>query len=153
MNVKIGITAANFAGNKGAAAMLQSGIKNIKSADEATEFSLFSVYPEEDRQENPYPDLEIVSAKPEQMIFIAFPLAILFYAFKFISPIKKLILKNKTLKGFVSCDFVVDAAGITFVDSRGFVMCTYNFICAAIPLLLKKPVIKVSQAMGPVDKW
>ena len=153
MNVKIGITAANFAGNKGAAAMLQSVIKNIKSADEATEFSLFSVYPEEDRQENPYSDLEIVSAKPEQMIFIAFPLAILFYVFKFIPPLKKLILKNKTLLGFASCDFVVDAAGISFVDSRGFVMCTYNFICVAIPLLLKKPVIKVSQAMGPINKW
>ncbi|MEX1307794.1 MAG: polysaccharide pyruvyl transferase family protein [Eubacteriales bacterium] len=153
MRIEIGITAANFAGNKGAAAMLQSVIKNIKAKDEDVRFSLLSVYPEEDRSENPYSDLKIVSAKPEQMLFIAFPLAVLFYVFRFFAPIRKLILKNKTLKGFTACDLVVDAAGISFVDNRGFVMSTYNFVCVAIPLLLGKPVIKVSQAMGPIKKW
>ena len=153
MKIKIGITAADFAGNKGAAAMLQSIIKNIKNKDEEAGFSLFSVYPAEDKRENPYTDVEVISAKPEQMLFIAFPLAVLFYVFKFFRPAKKSILKNKTMRGFSDCDFIVDAAGISFVDSRGFVMSTYNCVCAAIPLLLGKPVIKVSQAMGPMKKW
>lgn len=149
MNIKIGITATDFAGNKGAAAMLQSIVKNIKKENHNTDFSLFSVYPAEDKQQNPYDYLKVVPTKPERIIFIAFPLAILYKLIGWIKPFKKLLLKNKILAGFNACDFIVDAAGISFVDSRGFVMNTYNFICMATPLLLGKKVIKLSQAMGP----
>ena len=34
------------------------------------------------------------------------------------------------------------------MDSRGFVMNTYAFVCAAVPLLVGTPVVKYSQAMG-----
>jgi coenzyme F420-reducing hydrogenase beta subunit len=152
MSIKIGITAANFSGNKGAAAMLQSIIKNVINEKEKAEFSLFSVYPKEDNAQNPYSFLNIISAKPERIIFIAFPLAILFRLFKWVKFIKKLLLMNKIIDGFYKCDLVVDAAGISFVDSRGFIMNTYNFICAATPLLVGTPVIKASQAMGPCNK-
>ena len=43
---------------------------------------------------------------------------------------------------------MLDEAGISFVDSRGFVMNTYAFVCAAVPMLVGTPVIKYSQAMG-----
>lgn len=153
MGINIGITATDFAGNKGAAAMLQSIVKNIKKQHEAVEFSLFSVYPAEDRQQNPYDYLKVISTKPEHIIFLAFPFAILYKVLGWIKPFKKLLLKNKILKGFSNCDFVLDVAGISFVDSRGFVMNTYNFICMATPLLLGKKVIKLSQAMGPCKSF
>ncbi|RKD32276.1 polysaccharide pyruvyl transferase family protein [Thermohalobacter berrensis] len=145
----IGITATDFAGNKGAAAMLQAIVKNVSAKCNNVDYKLFSVYPKEDKEQNPYNNLEVVSCKPEQIIFIAFPLAILFYLFKWFKPLKALLLKNKILRGFYECDFVVDAAGISYVDSRGFIMNTYNFICTSTPLLVGKDVIKFSQAMGP----
>ena len=153
MKKVIGITATDFAGNKGAAAMLQAIVKNVKKEIEDVEFKLFSVYPREDESQNPYSYLEVVACKPEQIIFIGFPLAILYKLLCRVSFIKKLLLKNKILKGIDECDFIVDAAGISFVDSRGFVMNTYNFICVATPLLLGKKVIKFSQAMGPFNSF
>ena len=153
MKIVIGITAADFAGNKGAAAMLQSILVNTQKEHPDADYKLFSVYPSEDRQQNTYSNLEIVSCKPEQIIFIAFPLAVLFFLLKWIRPVRSLLLKNKILKGIYACDFIVDAAGISFVDSRGFVMNTYNFICAATPTLLGRKVIKVSQALGPFNRF
>lgn len=148
--ITIGITAADFAGNKGAAAMLQTIIKNVMREKDNVEFKLFSVYPYEDRIQNPYENLEVISCKPEEIIFIAFPLSVLYSLLGFIKPIKDMILKNRILSGIDECDFIVDAAGISFVDSRGLIMNTYNFICAATPLLMKKEVYKFSQAMGPI---
>ena len=153
INLIISILAANFAGNKGAAAMLQSSIKNISSKVEGVQYKLLSVYPEEDRAQNPYENLEVVSCKPEKTIFLAFPLAILYRIFHWVKPLRQLFLTNNILKAIDASDLILDEAGISFVDSRGFVMNTYNFICMAIPLLLGKPVVKYSQAMGPFNKF
>lgn len=150
----ISILATNFAGNKGAAAMLKSLIVNLSLDFSGTlEYNLLSVYPKEDEDQNPYSNLKVVSCKPEQIIFVAFPLAIIFYLVQWIKPLRLLLLKNKILKALYESDLVVDEAGISFVDSRGFVMNTYNFICVATPLLLGKRVVKFSQAMGPFSGW
>ncbi len=39
-------------------------------------------------------------------------------------------------------------AGVSFVDSRGFVMNTYAFVSILVPMLLSLPVVKYSQALG-----
>ena len=148
--MKISILASTFSGNKGAAAMLQSLIKNLP---DHYEYNLLSVYPDEDVIQNPYQNLKIVSAKPEQMIFIAFPLALIYSLLQWFRPIKIVLLKYPILRSINESDLVVDQAGVSFVDSRGFVMNSYNFICMAIPLLLRKKVIKFSQALGPFNNY
>lgn len=148
-DITIAITAASYSGNKGAAAMLQSSIKQLHDIyGHRLNINLMSVYPSEDKEQVPHDFVKIVSCKPEQLIFVAFPLALLYKIFGFIKPIKKLIQKNKIIKAYANTDVVVDEAGISFVDSRGFVMNTYAFICAAVPMLVGTPVVKYSQAMG-----
>ena len=49
--------------------------------------------------------------------------------------------KNKIIKTYLKTDLVVDEAGISFVDSRGFVMNTYALVCAAVPMLVGTPVV------------
>lgn len=148
-DVNIGITAASYSGNKGAAAMLQSSIKQLhKIYGDRLNINLMSVYPGEDKKQIPFDFINITSTKPEQLLFIAFPLAILYKVFCWCPPIKKLIAKNKIIKTYLKTDLVVDEAGISFVDSRGFVMNTYAFVCAAVPMLVGTPVVKYSQAMG-----
>ena len=110
--------------------------------------NLMSVYPEEDKEQIPWDFIRIVSCKPEQLLFIAFPLAVLYKVFHFLPPVKSLLLKNKILRAYYETDAVLDEAGISFVDSRGFVMNTYGFVCAAVPMLMGTPVLKYSQAMG-----
>lgn len=148
-DIVIAITAASYSGNKGAAAMLQSSIRQLHDRyGERLNIHLMSVYPSEDRKQIPWDFIKIVPCKPEQLLFVAFPLAVLYKLFSWCPPVKKLLLKNKILKAYSQTDAVLDEAGISFVDSRGFVMNTYAFVCAAVPMLVGIPVMKYSQAMG-----
>ncbi|MFA6309280.1 MAG: DUF6020 family protein [Clostridia bacterium] len=149
---KISILAATFSGNKGAASMLESIIDNVSKKVSDVGFDVLSVYPNEDMEQNSYENVRVVPCKASQIVFGAFPLSILYLMFKWLPPIKKLILKNQILNSFSRCDLVVDAAGISFVDSRSLVMNFYNYICMFVPLALNKKVIKFSQAMGPFKK-
>lgn len=147
--IVVAITAASYSGNKGAAAMLQSSIKQLhKKYGEQLRINLMSVYPGEDKEQIPHDFIRIVPCKPEQLLFVAFPLAILYKGLGWIPGVKKLLKKNKIIKAYTETDLVVDEAGISFVDSRGFVMNTYAFVCAAVPMLVGTPVVKYSQAMG-----
>lgn len=148
-DITIAITAASYSGNKGAAAMLQSSITQLREIyGHRLNINLMSVYPGEDKKQVPHDFVKIVPAKPEQLLFIAFPLSILYRIFIWCPPMKKLLEKNKIIRAYKETDLVVDEAGISFVDSRGFVMNTYAFVCAAVPLLVGTPVVKYSQAMG-----
>ncbi len=152
--ITIAITAACFSGNKGAAAMLQSSIKQLKERyGERLDILLMSTYPSADRKliaEMPekYDNIKVVNTKPEKLLFIAFPLAILYSFLRFIPGLGKLFRMNKIIKAYSQADIVIDEAGISFVDSRGFIMNTYAFVCAAVPMLCGVPVVKYSQALG-----
>lgn len=148
-DIVVAITAASYSGNKGAAAMLQSSIRQLHDRyGESLSINLMSVYPDEDGKQIPYDFIKIVPAPPEKLLFAAFPLAVLHRMFRWCPPIRKLLEKNKILKAYGGTDLVIDEAGISFVDSRGFVMNTYAFVCAAVPLLMGVPVVKYSQALG-----
>ena len=153
-SINIAITAACFSGNKGAAAMLQSSIKQLREKyGERLNIYLMSTYPSADRRliaEMPekYDNIKVVNAKPERLLFLSFPLAILYSFLRFVPFFGKLLKKDKIIKAYSQCDLVIDEAGISFVDSRGFVMNTYAFVCAAVPMLCGVPVVKYSQALG-----
>lgn len=152
-DITIAITEASYSGNKGAAAMLQSSIKQLYDYyGEKLIINLMSVYPSEDRKQVPFDFVKIVSAKPENILFIAFPCAILYRLFSWIPLIKKLLLKQNILKAYLQTDLMVSEAGVSMVDSRGFIMNFYSFVCSAIPILLGVPVIKYSQALGSFNK-
>ena len=153
-DITIAITAASYNGNKGAAAMLQSSISQLyERYGEQLNINLMSVYPKEDREQCPWDFVNIVSCTPQQLLFIAFPLAVLYFLFRWLPPVKWLLLKNHILKAYSQTDLVIDEAGISFVDSRGTVMNTYAFVCAAVPLLTGVPVVKYAQAMGTFHKF
>ena len=153
-SINIAVTAASFCGNKGAAAMLQSGINQLRERyGERLKITLMSTYPNRDREiikamPEKYDFTNVVNAKPEKLLFLAFPLAVLYGLFGRVKPIRKLLLHNRILRAYSECDMVVDMAGVSFVDSRGFVMNTYAFVCAAVPMLCGIPVCKYSQALG-----
>ena len=49
-------------------------------------------------------------------------------------------------------DVVADVSGISFVDGRGGLTLVYNVLLVLPALLLGRPVVKVSQAMGPFER-
>ncbi|MBD5130371.1 MAG: hypothetical protein HDT43_10715 [Ruminococcaceae bacterium] len=153
-SINIAITAASFCGNKGAAAMLQSGIKQLKERyGDRLEITLMSTYPKRDREiikasPERYDFINVVNAKPEKLLFLTFPLAVMYGLFGHFPLFRRLFLRNKIIRAYSECTMVVDMAGVSFVDSRGFVMNTYAFVCAAVPMLCGAPVCKYSQALG-----
>lgn len=152
-DIVVAITAASYSGNKGAAAMIQSSIKQLyEKYGHRLNIHLMSVYPEEDKKQIPFDFIQVVSCKPEQLLF-AFPLAVLYHLFKWCKPAGKLLRYNSIINAYCQTDVVLDEAGISFVDSRGFVMNLYAWLCAAVPLLIGVPVVKYSQAMGPFHRF
>ena len=153
-DINIAITAASYSGNKGAAAMLQSSIKQLHAKyGSRLNIKLMSVYPDSDRSQVPFDFVDVVPTKPERLLFIAFPLAVLYKGLGWIPGMKKLIGKNKIIKAYRDTDLVIDEAGISFVDNRGFVMNTYAFVTMAVPRLIGVPVVKYSQAMGSFESF
>ncbi len=148
-DITIAVTAASYSGNKGAAAMLQSSIKQLEQAyGSRLNINLMSVYTDEDRVQCPHDFVKIIPAQPQRMLFLVFPCAVLYYLFRWCPPLRGVLLQNQVLKAYAGTDLVVDEAGISFADSRGFIMNTYAFVCAAVPMLLGIPVMKYAQAMG-----
>jgi len=148
--IKIAITAASYSGNKGAAAMLQSSVSQLKEAyGDRLQIHLMSVYPSEDRLQCPHDFVDIIPAQPQRVLLLAFPCAVLYRICSWCPPCKKILSKNEMLKAYQDTDLVIDEAGIAFSDSRGFLLNTYAFACAAIPMLMGVPVVKYSQALGP----
>ncbi|MDR1496074.1 MAG: hypothetical protein LBS67_04045, partial [Clostridiales Family XIII bacterium] len=136
-DVNVAIVAASFNGNKGAAAMLQSSIKQLWSRyGHQLNINLMSTYPADDRRLNPYDFVKVVSCKPGKLVFLAFPLSIVFKLLSWLPPAKSLLKKNKVIRAFCECDLVIDESGVSFVDSRGPVMNLYAFVTIATPLLL-----------------
>lgn len=149
-DITIAITAASYSGNKGAAAMLQSSIAQLQERyGGSLNINLMSVYPDEDRMQLPWDFIRVVPCKPEQLLFFAFPLAVFHWLFRWCKPVARLLERNPIIGAYCRTDFVIDEAGISFVDERGVILNTYAFVCAAVPLLLGVPVVKYSQAMGP----
>ncbi|NLW79541.1 MAG: polysaccharide pyruvyl transferase family protein [Ruminococcaceae bacterium] len=148
-DLKVAIIAASWHGNKGAAAMLQSSIKQLHARyGDKLKINLMSTYPAGDRRLLPFDFIRVVPCTPEALVFFAFPLALLYWLFRWLPPMKKLLCRNTILKTYLTTDLAIDEAGISFVDSRGFVMNLYAFITCAVPLLLGVPVVKYSQALG-----
>lgn len=149
-DIKIAITAASYSGNKGAAAMLQSSIQQLREIyGERLHIDLMSVYPSEDIRQCPHDFVKIIPTQPQKLVFAAFPCAVLYQLFSWCLPLRMLLLKNKIIKAYAEVDLVLDEAGIAFADSRGFVMNTYAGICMAVPLLMGVPLVKYAQALGP----
>ena len=71
-DITIAITEASYSGNKGAAAMLQSSIKQLYDYyGEKLIINLMSVYPSEDRKQVPFDFVKIVAHDIIKTICIA----------------------------------------------------------------------------------
>jgi polysaccharide pyruvyl transferase WcaK-like protein len=147
--ITIAITAASYHGNKGAAAMLQSAIGQLREKyGPALRVNLMSVYPRPDRVQAPRDCVKVVSCSPARAVFGIFPLAAMFRAARWLPSARPLCKRGNIINAYLESDLVIDMAGVSFVDSRGFIMNTYAAITIAIPLLLGIPVVKYSQALG-----
>jgi len=143
--MKIVIIGSAFAGNKGAASMLTASIQTILKEDAKAEFTLLSLYPEEDKILNEYDQLTILPTKPVYLALILNALCVLYWA---MPPLRPLLMRSRHIRALAEADVFLDQGGITFVDGRELFL-LYNIASILPGILVTKNVIKCSQALGP----
>ncbi|MFC1997366.1 polysaccharide pyruvyl transferase family protein [Chloroflexota bacterium] len=146
---KITTIGATLSGNKGAAAMLLSCVDNIPKILDNVSYKILSIYPEEDKRISTDINVEVIAAKPTALL-LAIPLACLWMLLKIMHISPNILQKNKILNAIEESDLFIDLSGISFSDGRGIVL-AYNVACILPAILMKKPVMKYSQALGPFD--
>ncbi|ROQ36649.1 polysaccharide pyruvyl transferase WcaK-like protein [Frondihabitans sp. PhB188] len=135
-----------LSGNKGAAAMLESSIATLEQRLPGVQFTLLSMYPREDREQNTYPNLEIVDARPRTLGVNINSAAL---AYRLLPPLRGLITsRSKAVKALAESQVLLDQGGITFTDGREKFL-IYNVASILPALNVGTPVFKCAQAVGP----
>lgn len=153
-NINIAIIGSALSGNKGAAAMLESAIQTLTERLPDAQFTLLSMYPDEDRKQNPYKNLEIVDASP---LMLGIGINSWALAHRVLPFAREAIHENSpAVRALKKADVLLDQGGITFVDGREKFL-LYNVASILPALNLKVPVVKCAQALGsfenPINKW
>jgi len=140
------IIGSALSGNKGASAMLESSIQTLEARLPGVKFTLLSMYPNEDRAQNIYPNLDIVAANPKQL---GVTINLLGLLYKILPPLRGTIRKNsKAIGALTSSQVLLDQGGITFTDGREKFL-LYNVASILPAIFVKTPVFKCAQAVGP----
>ena len=155
--VRIAIIGAALSANKGAAAMVESVMARLPTEMGACHFDVLTTYPEADASRVPDGvDAAVVGLQPLRLALVEFPIACLAFVMRKIR-LPLFWVRTRGCRTMLDSTVVVDVAGISFADGRGFAIVVYNALMTGVPLLLGVPVVKAAQALGPFqttpNKW
>ena len=143
---------AALSANKGAASMLLALVDHIDDVLPDARLKSLSTYPAQDKVANRSERLEIVPYTPLAMLLVVFPLALLVGLSRLLGLRGQVFARTESMRALMGASVVADLAGISFSDGRGVPTLAYNALMTGIPLLLGVPVVKCSQAMGPLEE-
>jgi len=147
------ITEADVVGNKGAIAMVNCIIKELGKNNPQLKFVVTSKYIKSGTRiiDKKYP-VEILY-DGEQSFDIPLIKCWIYWFFSGFGLKLKFLLKDKVLKSYIESDIILSTSGISFIDNYGLIPLYHFTKYLQIGLLLKKPVIKFTQSIGPFDSW
>jgi len=141
------ITGVTLTGNMGGSAMLHAAMQQLRVRYPSASFQLLSICPDADRACNDERDLEVVSAAPLALMAWFMPLTL---AAALVPALRHFLGRSTAFfRAIEQADAVIDLSGIAFVDGRGLPLLWYNTSCALPGIVWRKPVFKLSQALGP----
>lgn len=138
--MRVAIIGGSLTGNKGAASMVLGLLDGL----DGHEVAILSPSAPADAASEVAPGIPVAQFGPAE-IAVAVLLA----------PLARLSggrISTPSLRELSRSDVVADVSGISFVDGRGLLVLVYNVLLVLTPVLLGKPVVKVSQAMGPFQR-
>ena len=155
--VRIAIIGAALSANKGAAAMVESVMARLPNEMGECHFDVLTTYPEADESRVPEGvDAAVVGLQPLRLALVEFPIACLALVARTLR-LPLFWVRSRGCRTMLDSAVVVDVAGISFADGRGFAIVVYNALMTGVPLLLGVPVVKAAQALGPFqsmpNKW
>ena len=155
--VRIAIIGAALSANKGAAAMVESVMARLPNEMGDCHFDILTTYPDADASRIPAgADAAVVGLQPLRLALVEFPIACLALVARTLR-IPLFWVRSRGCRSMLDSSVVVDVAGISFADGRGFAIVVYNALMTGVPLLLGVPTVKAAQALGPFqsipNKW
>lgn len=145
---RLTIVGSAIAGNKGASAMLESAVQTLTERLGDVEFTLLSMYPDEDAAQNRFPNLEVVPANPRQL---GVTINVLALAYRLLPPFRGLMRRrSRSVRALAESQLLLDQGGITFTDGREKFL-LYNVASILPAINMKTPVFKCAQAIGPFE--
>lgn len=142
---KISIIGGTLWGNRGAEAMLETTIGEMRKRCPQAEFGIFSYYAPKDRELITDSTIHVFSSKPTKLVGRHFPWSVLqgfflLFGIKLPLPADMAFLRDS--------DVLLDIGGITYNDDR-LKYLPFNVLTNLPAMLMRTPVVKLAQAMGP----
>ena len=151
--VRIAIIGAALSANKGAAAMVESVMACLPNEMGECHFDILTTYPEADSSRLPVgADADVVGLSPLRLALVEFPVAWLAFLMRKLR-LPLFWVRSRGCRSMLDSVVVVDVAGISFADGRGFAIVVYNALMTGVPLLLGVPTVKAAQALGPFQSF
>ena len=151
MNDSVSIIGGTITGNKGAEAMLATTIGLLEKKGYKI-FNIFSYYPKQDAKLIVKNNVSIYSSTPFYLVFVLFPLSIIFAILQKI----KFPLFNKkfpkSIQALSNSKYLYCIAGVSFIDGREKFI-PFNVLTLLPAMILRVKVIKLAQAMGPFNNF
>lgn len=149
------LTGGQLSGNLGAAAMAKVAIEGIRRVCPGASICFLAKYCEEEAADAPRllgtrHGVRLVPARQLRATFVTLPWAALGAIFRGGARSGK---SGGVMDAIRNADIVVDVGGITFSRERGLGGMLINATWVLLPLLARRPVVKLSQAFGPFGGW
>jgi len=149
---KVAIIGGSIWGNRGAAAMLETTIAQVRAARADVRIAVFTPYPQKDAALAQDDSLEFYDSRPQALV-------------KYFVQALWVWLRRKlgghpqpqgALGAMDGAEALLDVGGITFADGR-LIFLPYNILTLWPAMLMGTPVVKLSQAAGsfrnPLIRW
>ena len=137
--------------------MVESVMARLPNEMGGCHFDILTTYPDADAPRVPAgADAAVVGLQPLRLALVEFPIACLALVVRKLR-IPLFWVRSRGCRSMLDSSVVVDVAGISFADGRGFAIVAYNALMTGVPLLLGVPTVKAAQALGPFqsipNKW
>ena len=137
--------------------MVESVMARLPNEMGDCHFDILTTYPDADASRIPAgADASVVGLQPLRLALVEFPIACLALVARTLR-IPLFWVRSRGCRSMLDSSVVVDVAGISFADGRGFAIVVYNALMTGVPLLLGVPTVKAAQALGPFqsipNKW
>ena len=141
-----------MSGNNGSASMLFGLVDNISKELKDVRFNVFTYYPKKDREKNQYENVYIYSGSPLTLLTHIVPITFLILIIRKLGLKIPELLMTREVNALATSDLILDVGGTTFTDAKQY-KAIFSVLCILPGIFLGKKQMKISQTMGPFNKF
>lgn len=151
--VRVLLCGGTLTGNLGGPAMYDSIVDELKKYNLEIEVTILSKYPNDDKAECEIRGYNMVAYPTMSQLVIGGSFFVLGSILKLLHIPYHWMAKKGGLDAYFVNDIMIDTSGISFSDDRSFSNVLINTLWFLPAIVSGIPMVKMSQSMGPYNKW